>query len=62
MVLLRNALLTIYLSFLRPDLDYPDIVHDQPTNDSFSKKLENIQSHAALAITGLIKECHFKNF
>ena len=48
-------LLSIYKSFIRPHLDYGDIVFDQPTNDSFCKKLENIQYNAALAITGAIK-------
>ena len=38
----RNALLTIYKSCIRPHLDYGDIVFDQPTNDSFCKKLESI--------------------
>ena len=33
----RNALLTIYKSFIRPHLDYGDIVCDQPTNDFFVK-------------------------
>ena len=51
----RNALLTIYKSFIRPHLDYGDIVFDQPTNDSFVKKLESVQYNAALAITGAIK-------
>ena len=32
-----NALLTIYISFIRPHLDYGDIVCDQPTNDFFVK-------------------------
>ena len=38
----RNALLTIYKSFIRPHLDYVDIVCDHPTNDSFCKKLESV--------------------
>ena len=50
-----NALITIYKSFIKPQLDYGDTVYDQPTNGSFSKKLENIQCNAALAITGAIK-------
>ena len=33
--------------FMRPHLDYADIVYDQSTNDSFSKKLERIQYNAA---------------
>ena len=51
----RNALLTVYKSFIRPHLDYGNIVHDQPTNDSFCKKLEMVQYNAALSITGAIK-------
>ena len=38
----RNVLLTIYKSFIRPHLDYGEIVFDQPTNDSFCKKLESV--------------------
>ena len=51
----RNALLTIYKSFIRHHLDYGDIVYDQPTNDSFCKKLESVQYSVAIAITGAIK-------
>ena len=51
----RNALLTIYKSFIRPLLDYGDIVYDQPNNESFISKLEQVQYNAALAITGAIK-------
>ena len=51
----RNALLTIYKSCIRHHLDYGDIVFDQPTNDSFCKKLESAQYNAVLAITRAIK-------
>ena len=51
----RNALLTIHRSFVRPHLDYGEIVHKQATNDSFCKKLESVQDNAALVITGAIK-------
>ena len=51
----KNALLTIYKSFVRSYLDYGDIVCNQPTNDSLCKKLESVQYNAALAITGAIK-------
>ena len=51
----RNALLTIYKSFIRPHLDYGGTIYDQPINDSFCKKLESVQYNAALAITGTIK-------
>ena len=49
-VLPRNALLTIYKSFVRPHLDY-----HQPNNESMNNQLESVQYSAALAITGAIK-------
>ena len=51
----RDALPTIYKSFVRPYLDYGDIIYDQPQNESFCNKLENIQYNAALAITRAIR-------
>mgnify|MGYP001793799177 FL=1 len=51
----RKALLTIYKSFLRPHLDYGDIIYDQPNNESFCQKLESLQYNAALAISGAIR-------
>ena len=51
----RKSLLTIYKSFIRPHLDYCDIIYDQPNNESFCTKIEHIQYNAALAITGAIK-------
>ena len=50
-----NSLLTIYKSFIRPLLDYADVIYDQTSNASFSKKIESVQYSAALAITGAIK-------
>ena len=51
----RGPLVTIYKSFLRPHLDYGDILHDQNFNDSFHERLESIPYNAALAITGTIR-------
>ena len=48
----RDSLLTIYKSFIRPHLDYGDIIYDIPGNESFSQKIESVQYNAALAITG----------
>ena len=31
----RQSLLTIYKSFIRPHLDYGDVVYDQPHNKTF---------------------------
>ena len=49
-VLPRHSLLTIYKSFIRPHLDYGDIIYDQPNNQAFSNKMEVAQHNAALAI------------
>ena len=54
-VLPREALLTIYKSFIRPHLDCEDVMFDQSYNDSFHAKLESYQYKAALAMTGTIK-------
>ena len=39
----RTALLTIYKTFVRPRLDYGNILYDQAVNLSFHHKLESIQ-------------------
>ena len=54
-ILPRSPLLTIYKSFIRPHLDYGDIIYDQAYNASFHQKLDSIQYNAALAITGAIR-------
>ena len=54
-ILPRPALITLYKSFVRPHLDYADVIYDQPLNESFSQKLESYQYNAALAITGAIR-------
>ena len=51
----RPSLLQIYKSFVRPHLDYGDIIYDKAFIGSFQKKLESIQYNAALAITGTIR-------
>ena len=50
----RTALIKIYKAFVRPHLDYGDILYDQAFNLSFQQKLESIQYRACLAITGAI--------
>ena len=51
----RKSLLTIHKSFVRPILDYADIIYDKPFNESFKRKIEMVQYKAALMITGAIK-------
>ena len=61
-ILLRQSLITIYKSFIRPHLDYGDIVHDEAFKESFHKNLESIQYNAATAITGAIGTSSWKLF
>ena len=51
----RKSLLSIYKSFIRPHLDYGDVIYDQPHNDTFCRMIESVQYNAALVITGTIK-------
>ena len=54
-ILTRSALLTLYKSFIIPDLNYGDIIYDQAYNAPFHQKLELLQYNACLAITGAIR-------
>ena len=53
-------------SFIRPHIDYGDILYDQTFNNYFHEKLESIQHNAGLAITGVVryssreKQCYRK--
>ena len=51
----RQALLTIYKAFVRPHLDYGDVLYDQAFNNSFHTKIESIQYNACSAITRAIR-------
>ena len=51
-VLPRKALLTVYKSFVRPHLDYADIIYDQPYFKVFCDIIESVQCNAALPMTG----------
>ena len=54
-VLPRTSLITIYKAFIRPHLDYVDVIFDQAFDNSFHQRLESIQYNAALAITETIR-------
>ena len=56
LTLSRNSLLTIYRIFVRPILDYADIIYDKPLTESFKDKLEIVQYNAALVITGTSRD------
>ena len=42
----RDPLITIYKSFIRPHLDYGDMIYDQTFNKLFQQKMETIQYNA----------------
>ena len=50
-----TSLLTIYKNFVRPILDYTDIIYDKPLTESFKDKLKMVQYNAAPVITGAFK-------
>ena len=48
-VLPRQAILTIYKSFICPHFDYHDVIYDQPYNNLFQAKLESYQYNGSLS-------------
>ena len=54
-LLSRKSLLTIYKSFIRPHLDYCDILYDNPANETLINLIEKVQYKACLAFTGAIQ-------
>ena len=51
----RHSLINMYKSFIRSQIEYADVVYDQPRNVTFCDKIESIQYNAALAITGAVR-------
>ena len=51
----HHSLINLYKSFIRPHLDYTDIIYDQPNNLNLCNKIESCQYNTALAITGVIR-------
>ena len=54
-ILPRGSLITIFKSFVKPHLDYSDVIYDQSFNNTFHQKMESIQYNPALAVTGAIR-------
>lgn len=52
--LLKQSLSAIYKYFVRPRLDYGDVIFNQSYKVSFHRKLETSQYNEALAITEAI--------
>ena len=51
----RSSLLTLYKSFVRPQLDYASLIYDQADNLLFTQKIKSIQYIIIIAITDSIK-------
>ena len=51
----RKSLMTICKAFLKPLIDYGDIIYHQPQSESFCEKIESVPYYAAIAITGAIQ-------
>ena len=47
-----------YKTFIRPNLDYYDVIYDKIFNEPWHKKRESIQYKAALAITAAIESAN----
>ena len=48
----RTSLITIFKSFIRPHLDYGDIIYDWAYHSLFHPYIESNQYYAALGIAG----------
>ena len=46
----RKRLLKIYKSFIRPNLNYVDIIRDKPLRESLKKKIVMVQYNAPIII------------
>ena len=57
----RNALEKIYISFIRPLLEYSDAVWDNASTEN-KKRLEAVHNEAARIITGATKLCSINKF
>ena len=47
--------MTMYKAFVRPHLDYSDIIYDEAFNETFHQKLESIQYSACVALSEAIR-------
>ena len=55
-IVYRERILTYNIwDFLRPNLDYEDVIYDRAFNESFQNKLKSVQYNTALTITGAIR-------
>ena len=61
-VLPRHSLITIYKSFVKPHLEYCDIICNQSNNESFGTELRGFDTMLLLQLLVLLDEHHKLNF
>ena len=54
-ILKRAALMTICKAFVRPHLDYGDVIYGEAYNETLHQKLESIQNNVGLALSAAIR-------
>ena len=54
-ILPRPTSMAIHKAFVRPHLDYRDVIYDEDYKERFHQKLESIQYSACLALSGAIR-------
>ena len=52
----RKSLITIYKSFVRSDLDYSNLIYDQPNNESFCQQIDSFNIMLPLQSFVLLNE------
>ena len=55
LLLPRLSLVAVYKCFIRPHLDYGDVIYDQPILSFLATKIESVQYNVVLGITGAIR-------
>ena len=58
----RPVIMTMYKAFVRPHLNYGDMIYDEAYNETFHQKLESIQYDTCLALSGDIEDRQEKKF
>ena len=58
----RSILMTVYKAFVRPHLDYGDIIYSEAYNETFHQKFESVQYNTCLALSGTIRDCQERSF
>ena len=51
----RFTLINIFKAYVRPHLDYGNVIYDNSSNARLSQMIESVQYNAALPITGAIR-------